>query len=131
MLLGELALGLVAGIFSGMLGIGGGQVLVPGMTLLFGVDQRLAQGISLAFIVPTALSGAITHYRQGTGQPRAAMLLIPGALVGGVIGAGLAQWLPIPVLRLAFGLFLLYMGLRMVFPGIYGRVWRALTRAAS
>src|SRR5205814_8312650 len=91
-ILGELALGLVAGILSGMLGIGGGQVLVPGMTLLFGVDQRLAQGISLAFIVPTALSGALTHYRQATGLPRMGMLLVPGGLVGGLIGAGLAQW---------------------------------------
>src|SRR5579884_1844356 len=55
-LFGSLGLGLFAGVCSGLLGIGGGQILVPGMIFLFGVNQRLAQGVSLAFIVPTALS---------------------------------------------------------------------------
>lgn len=130
LILGELALGLLAGILSGLLGIGGGQVLIPGMTILFGVDQRLAQGISLAFIVPTAMTGALAHYRQGTAVPRAALLLMPGALVGGVLGALLAQWLPVGLLKLIFGVFLLYMGIRMIAPGIYGRVWRAVTRSS-
>src|SRR5690349_16085809 len=118
---GELALGLVAGIFSGLLGIGGGQVLVPGMVFLFGEDQKLAQGVSLAFIVPTALAGAYTHYRSGNVLIRTGLWLMPGAIVGGLVGAQLAQMLDVRVLKLGFGLFLAYAGLRMISPGVYGR----------
>lgn len=121
-LLLQLALGFAAGFFSGLLGIGGGQILIPGMTMLFGVGQRAAQGISLAFIVPTTIAGAYTHYRQGTGVPRAAMQIIPGALVGGVLGSTAAQFLPVRGLQLAFASFLFYMGLRMIRPTIYREI---------
>ncbi|MCX6022992.1 MAG: sulfite exporter TauE/SafE family protein [Chloroflexi bacterium] len=123
----QLALGLAAGILSGLLGIGGGQVLIPGMTVLFGEAQRVAQGVSLAFIVPTSMAGAYTHYRMGTGLPRAAMLLVPGAAVGGIIGSTIAQYLPGFALQLSFGAFLIYVGLRMVWPNVYKTAWGKLT----
>ena len=127
-LIGELLLGLCAGVFSGLLGIGGGQVLIPGMVFLFGADQKLAQGVSLAFIVPTALAGSYTHYRQGNVLVGIGLLLVPGALVGGLVGAGLAQLLDTHILKLGFGLFLLYASIRMIDPTFYGRVWSTLMR---
>ena len=126
-LIGEILLGLVAGIGSGLLGIGGGQILIPGMTMLLGADQKVAQGISLAFIVPTALAGALTHHRKGNLAPRIGLLLIPGALVGSLAGAALAQQLNSTTLRQLFGIFLLYMSIRMIAPTFYSRLWRTVS----
>lgn len=126
-LLGELLLGLFAGVMSGLLGIGGGQVLIPGMVFLFGEDQKLAQGVSLAFIVPTALAGSYTHHRQGNVLVRVGLLIIPGAIIGGLMGAGLAQILDARTLKWTFGLFMLYVSIRMIAPGFYGRVWTIVT----
>jgi uncharacterized membrane protein YfcA len=127
-LVGEILLGLVAGLASGLLGIGGGQILIPGMVFLFGYDQKVAQGVSLAFIVPTALAGALTHWRKGNVAPRVALAIIPGALVGGFVGAILAQGLDSTTLRRLFGLFLLYMSLRMIAPSFWTRLWHRLRR---
>lgn len=113
---GEGLLGLIAGFLSGFLGIGGGQVLTPGMAFLFGIPQKLAQGISIAFIVPTAISGAIAHYRRGNVLPRVGLLLIPASVVGGVIGSWAVQYVPATTLRAGFGIFLVYGSLRMLFP---------------
>jgi uncharacterized protein len=125
---GQALLGLFAGVMSGLLGIGGGQILIPGMVFLFQIDQRLAQGISLAFIVPTAIAGSLTHYRRGNVVPEAGLLLIPGALIGSLIGAGVAQQLPGDVLKQIFGVFLLYVGVRMIWPTFWGRTIAFVTR---
>jgi uncharacterized membrane protein YfcA len=60
----SVALGLVAGLLGGMLGIGGGTIVIPGMVLLLGTDQHVAQGISLTAMLLTALVGAFIHFRQ-------------------------------------------------------------------
>jgi uncharacterized membrane protein YfcA len=122
-LFGSLGLGLFAGLCSGLLGIGGGQILVPGMVILFGVSQRLAQGVSLAFIVPTALFGTITHYQNGNAVPRIAAFIVPSALVGGLIGSNISQIVDVHDLKVFFGLFLLYAGCRMVLGNLVVR-WR-------
>lgn len=112
----EAVLGLLAGFLSGLLGIGGGQVLTPGMIFFFDLPQKLAQGISIAFIVPTAASGALTHYRRGNVLPRVGLLMIPGSIVFGLLGAWIAQYVDGTYLRLGFGIFLIYGSLRMLAP---------------
>jgi len=124
--LAESALGLVAGFLSGLLGIGGGQVLTPGMIFFFGLPQKLAQGISIAFIVPTAFSGALTHYRRGNVLPRLGLLLVPCSMVGGVVGAWAVQLIDAHVLRVGFALFLLYAGTRMLAPKLVSDTFRRL-----
>jgi uncharacterized membrane protein YfcA len=119
---GEGLLGFVAGFLSGLLGIGGGQVLTPGMVFLFDVPQRLAQGISIAFIVPTAISGAYTHYRRGNVLPGVGLLLIPASVIGGIVGSNLAQWIDPMLLRMGFGVFLLYGSARMLAPQLVTRL---------
>jgi uncharacterized membrane protein YfcA len=78
--------------------------------------------------VPTALAGALTHWRKGNVAPRVALAIIPGALVGGFVGAILAQGLDSTTLRRLFGLFLLYMSLRMIAPSFWTRLWHRLRR---
>ena len=89
-----LSVGLLSGVLSGLLVIGGGIVMVPAMTLLLGLSQHLAQGTSLLLIIPTALSGSLTHWRMGN--------------------ISLALAASDEVLRLIFGAYLGFTGARML-----------------
>ncbi len=99
--------GFVAGVLSGLVGIGGGQVFVPVMTLGFGATQVVAQGTSLAAIVPTAMVGGVTHIRQGAVDLDAAVWTGAGGLLGGVVGALVAVHVAGPLLARVFGLLLI------------------------
>jgi uncharacterized membrane protein YfcA len=105
--------GLVAGFLSGTIGIGGGLAFVPIMTIGFRMAQPLAQGTSLAAIIPTALVGGITHLRQGNVRRDAAIWMGGGGVVGAVIGALVATDLPSSFLARLFGVFLLFSAYRI------------------
>ena len=108
-----IAAGLFAGILSGTIGIGGGLAFVPIMTIGFRMAQPLAQGTSLAAIIPTALVGGITHIRQGNVRRDAAIWMGSGGVVGAVIGALVAVDLPSSFLARLFGVFLLFSAYRI------------------
>jgi uncharacterized protein len=105
--------GLLAGFLSGTIGIGGGLAFVPIMTIGFRMAQTLAQGTSLAAIIPTALVGGITHLRQGNVRREAAIFMGGGGVVGAVIGALVAVDLPSSFLARLFGVFLLFSAYRI------------------
>jgi uncharacterized membrane protein YfcA len=105
--------GLLAGLLSGTIGIGGGLAFVPIMTIGFRMPQQLAQGTSLAAIIPTALVGGITHIRQGNVRREAAIWMGGGGVVGAVIGALVAVNLPTSFLARLFGAFLLFSAYRI------------------
>ena len=105
--------GLFVGIASGILGVGGGVFLVPIMTIGFGIKQHVAQGTSLAAIIPTSVVGAATHARGGSLNHRAAAWIGSGSVVGAIAGALLAIHIPREWLARAFGLVLLYAAYRM------------------
>lgn len=109
-----LGIGLASGVLAGMLGVGGGIFLVPGMVLLLGQNQHTAQGISLATIVATAAAGAIVHRRQGNVDLRLVLLIAPSAVVFGFFGAWMADKVDALWLRRLFCVFLLIMGARMM-----------------
>lgn len=105
--------GFVAGAIGGVLGVGGGLVFVPALTIGVGVPQTVAQGTSLAAIVPTSLVGAVTADREG--NVARSQLVVMGVLgaVGAVAGALLAVALPTGVLVRVFGAFLLVSAWRL------------------
>jgi len=105
--------GLFAGFLSGTIGIGGGLAFVPIMTIGFRMPQQLAQGTSLAAIIPTALVGGITHLRQGNVRRDAAIWMGAGGVVGALIGALVAVDLPTSFLARLFGVFLLFSAYRI------------------
>jgi uncharacterized membrane protein YfcA len=109
-----LVVGAVAGVLSGLLGIGGGAVMVPALTLLIAMSQHLAQGTSLLVIIPTAISGSITHFRMGNIRLESAAWLSAGGVVGAVAGAYIALASPDAILRLLFGCYLAFTGARML-----------------
>jgi uncharacterized protein len=105
--------GLVAGFLSGTIGIGGGLAFVPIMTIGFRMAQPLAQGTSLAAIIPTAIVGGITHLRQGNVRLDAAIWMGGGGVIGAVVGALIAVDLPSSFLARLFGAFLLFSAYRI------------------
>jgi uncharacterized membrane protein YfcA len=99
-------IGLLAGLLSGLFGVGGGTVIVPFLVLLLRFDQRLAAGTSLAAIVPTAAVGVISYAVHGSVAWIPALLLAAGAVFGAQIGTWLLPRLSLTVLRWAFVGFL-------------------------
>ena len=105
--------GLGAGFLSGTIGIGGGLLFVPTMTIGFGLSQAVAQGTFLVAIIPTAIVGGVTHLRQGNVLLRPALWMGGGGVVGAVIGALVAVEVPGPILARFWGAFLVFSAYRL------------------
>lgn len=110
LLLAALVVGAVAGLLSGVLGVGGGIVIVPLMALALHQGQHVAQGVSLAVIVPTALVGSWTNWRKGNIDWRTAMLFAVGAVSGSLLGASIAGHLSGRLLQQVFAAVLVALG---------------------
>ncbi|MFH1519839.1 MAG: sulfite exporter TauE/SafE family protein [Candidatus Omnitrophota bacterium] len=110
-----LGLGLMAGIASGFLGIGGGAILIPALVYFFGLSQHQAQGTTLAIMIPPiGLLAAWKYYLEGNIKLNVAAFVCLGFLVGGLIGAIFVHKVPGPVLKKIFGIFLLIISLNMI-----------------
>lgn len=110
-----LAIGVAAGVLSGLVGIGGGVVIVPALVLLMGMSQQTAQGTTIAMLVlPVGILGAWVYYRQGFVVIPAAALLAVGLFLGSLVGARIAVALPAAVLEKIFGLMAILIGLKMI-----------------
>ena len=109
-------LGLAAGILSGLLGIGGGILIVPVLVLGFGLSQHLAQGTTLALMVPPiGLLAAWTYYKHGNVDIKIAALICLGFFFGGLIGAKCASSINPLMLKKLFGIAMLIAALKMIF----------------
>ena len=107
-----LLLGLSAGTMAGFMGVGGGMIMVPVFTLVFGMSQQAAQGTSLAVILVTAPSAALEHARHGNVAWRLVPMLAVGAAVGAPLASWVAQGLPHAWLVRGFAVFLLATSVR-------------------
>jgi uncharacterized membrane protein YfcA len=101
------AIGLVAGILSGMLGVGGGVLFVPGLVFVAGLTQITAEATSLLAIIPVALVGAARQRRYGNLRLADGVLIGLLSVVGALGGVALANVLPGRVLRMLFALLIL------------------------
>lgn len=111
-----LMLGLIAGTLSGMFGIGGGTILIPGLIFLAGMTQHEAQGTTLAImLLPIGLLAVMRYYQSGHVQFYAAAFIVAGFFVGGLLGANMAEWLSNIALRRAFGVFLMVVATYTIF----------------
>jgi uncharacterized protein len=99
-------IGLVGGVLSGLLGVGGGVIMVPLLVLWAGYAQRDAHALSLGAIVPISIAGVITYGAAGQVRWPEALALAVGSVAGARVGAGLLARLAERPLKLAFGSFL-------------------------
>lgn len=120
-LLAYVGLGLFAGFFAGLLGVGGGGIMVPVLTLLFTAQGlpmdhvvHLALGTSMATIVFASLSSLRAHHRHGAVLWPVVKTIAPGIVVGTLAGAQWATRLPTHVLALIFAIFMTYVSLQMI-----------------
>ena len=99
--------GLLAGILSGLVGVGGGAVIVPGLELVVGVGDLMARGTSLLVMIPTAIAGTWSNARHGVVDLRAGLLVGAGAAVAAPAGTAIAALVSPATGNLLFSLFLL------------------------
>lgn len=111
------AFGVVAGVASGLLGVGGGTIIVPFLTLAAGFSQHAAEATSLLVILPTAIAGSLALRRRGVGNLGLALRFGVFGAIGSVLGALLALALPASTLRVVFAVFVGLVGLRLARDG--------------
>jgi uncharacterized protein len=119
-----LLIGIVAGIASGLFGIGGGVLIVPGLVFVLGFSQHAATGTSLAILLPpVGIAAVLEYYRHGNVDLKAAFIVAAALLVGAWLGALLANHLKEGYLRLAFGVFVVGVGLYVVIGALRRLSW--------
>ena len=111
-------IGLVAGFFAGLAGIGGGVVIVPGSVILLGLSQHEAQGTSLVAITFTAIAGTVVNFRNERVRLQDGLVVGMGGVVGSVIGSRLALASDDRTLSLIFGFLVLFVAIRSFY-----RLW--------
>lgn len=109
-------IGIVAGVLSGIFGIGGGVIIVPALMYLCGFSQLKAQGTSLAILLPpVGIFAFMEYYKRGQVNVKASILIVVFLVIGSVFGSKLAQNLPTEVLRKSFGILMILISIKMIF----------------
>jgi uncharacterized membrane protein YfcA len=110
--------GLAAGVVSGLLGVGGGTLFVPGLIYVLGLGHVEAEATSLLAMVPMSLLGAWRQHRYGNLELRTSITMGVLAVPGALLGVVLANALPVRVLEVGFALLLLYVAQRLARRGL-------------
>lgn len=105
-----LAIGGVAGVSSGLLGIGGGTIVTPILAITTQLDHSVVLGTSLVSMVPPAATGLLQHYRMGNVDWKLCIGLVMGTSVGGALGSNIALQAPQGTLECLFSLGMLFLG---------------------
>lgn len=109
-------MGIAAGMLSSIVGIGGGVLIVPSLVLIFAMSQKMAQGTSLAMLLPPiGIFALINYYKAGYVDFKVALTLCVGFVAGSYFGSKLALSLEDTTLKRIFGLFLLVLSVKYLF----------------
>jgi uncharacterized membrane protein YfcA len=115
-------IGVCAGLLSGFVGVGGGMIIVPGLIYLLGKGQLEAQGTSLAVIMlPVGVLGVMNYYKAGNVNVYFALVIAIAFVLGSYFGSKYALKVPEHKIKVFFGIFLLYIAIRMLHSG--GMKW--------
>ncbi|HMQ74569.1 MAG TPA: sulfite exporter TauE/SafE family protein [Flavobacteriales bacterium] len=111
-----LLIGLLAGLLSGFVGVGGGIIMVPALVWLMGYGQHQAQGTSLAVLVLPVVAVAAWNYHREHPLDLRAVAIIAGAFVlGGYVGSRMALSIPADAVKRVFGLVMLVVAIKLIF----------------
>ena len=111
-----IAIGLMAGVFGGIFGIGGAIIMIPAMVYFLGVDQHTAQGTSLAVMLPPiGLFAAYNYYKAGQVNIWYAIIIAISFMIGGYFGSKIALNLPEQLMKKVFAVFLILTALKLMF----------------
>ncbi len=110
------AVGIAAGILSGLVGIGGGLIIVPALIFFLGFSQKMAQGTSLGILLlPIGVLAVIQYYKAGFVDVHTVWLVALGFLAGGYFGSKIALSLPQETVKKIFAIVLLLIAFKMLF----------------
>ena len=109
--------GIAVGLMSAMFGVGGGVIMVPFIVLVLDQSQHVAEGTSLLVIVPTAAAGVVAHRKRGYVDLGTAAKLAASGIFGAALGARIALSLPAERLEVAFGVFTIVVGTKLLLDG--------------
>lgn len=115
----HVAAGFFSGITSGM-GVGGGVILIPVLTLILGVEQKIAQGINLLYFIPTGAVALWVHYKNNSIEIKIAWIIAAFGVAGSIAGAYLAGIIPSHILRRIFALLTIFVGMNEIFLAVKG-----------
>jgi uncharacterized protein len=108
-------IGLLAGIFSGLIGIGGALIIIPALIFILHMDQYTAQGTSLAIMLPPiGLLAAYNYYKAGALNLHYALIIAAAFFVGGYLGSKFAVSIPVETLRKIFAIVLIAIAIKML-----------------
>lgn len=108
-------IGLMAGVFSGLIGLGGAVIILPALIFVLGMEQHMAQGTSLAVMLPPiGLLAAYNYYRVGQLNLKYAMIIAFAFFIGGYFGSKLALQIPQQLLRKIFGFVLAILAIQIM-----------------
>src|SRR6267154_721420 len=111
-----LIIGILAGMFGGFIGIGGGLIVVPCLVYFLGMSQHTAQGTSLAMMLPPIGAIAVyNYYKAGAVDFKVAAILCISFIIGSFFGSKIAISLSPSVIKKAFGILIILLGIKMVF----------------
>ncbi len=111
---GAIVVGALAGVVAGLLGVGGGVLFVPALTVFLGLGQVDAEATSLLAIMPMALVGAWRQRRYGNMRMPDAALLGPLAVPGAIVGVAIVNVVPERAVQIAFAVLMVVIAWRMV-----------------
>jgi hypothetical protein len=113
-----ICIGVTAGIVSGFVGVGGGIIIVPALVYFLGFGQFEAQGTSIILMLPPiGILAAMNYYKAETIQWKYAAIIAATFIVGGYIGSKLSLKLDETLVKLIFGLIMLFVAIRMIVSG--------------
>ena len=111
-----IVIGLLAGILSGIVGIGGGLLMIPMLIFFLGLSQHAAQGTSLAVMLPPiGILAVMNYYKAGFVEWKFALIIAITFIIGGYFGAKFAVSLSPTMLKKIFGAILLVTAIKMIF----------------
>jgi len=110
----ETLTGFISGIVSGT-GMGGGTILILCLSILLGIDQKVAQATNLIFFIPTSISAIYVNIREKKINFKVAKVIIFWGIIGSVIGAIIAQKMNTTILKKSFGIFLAFIAIHEIY----------------
>ena len=117
-ILALIIIGLLAGILSGLVGVGGGIIMVPLFIIFLGLTQHNAQGLSLAVMLPPVTFLAVYNYHKAGGGNidwKVALIVSTLFIIGGFIGSKMALQLDQRILKKVFGVMMLIVAVKLIF----------------
>ena len=109
-------IGVIAGGFSGFVGLGGGVIIVPALVFILGMSQHMAQGTTLAMMIPPiGILAVINYYKKGLVDMNSGVILALSFVIGGYFGSRLALSVSPEIIKKVFGVIIIALALKMMF----------------